>query len=128
MSDSLMYGGARLQIDGYSEVLRDLYLAGADSDDLKAITRPLAERIAATGRALAPKKSGRLAASIKPKNSRVSVTVRTPARVKYAPVRHWGKDGTSGTHFLSRAEETHRAATYAGIEAGIDELLQKRNL
>ena len=54
MSDSLMYGGVRLQIDGYSEVLRDLYLAGADSDDLKAITRPLAERIAATGRALAP--------------------------------------------------------------------------
>lgn len=128
MSDSLMYGGARLKIDGYSEVLRDLYLAGADSDDLKAITRPLAERIAATGRALAPKKSGRLAASIKPKNSRVYVTVRTPARVKYAPVRHWGKDGTSGTHFLSRAEETHRAATYAGIEAGIDRLLQKRNL
>lgn len=128
MSDSLMYGGARLQIDGYSEVLRDLYLAGADSDDLKAITRPLAERIAATGRALAPKKSGRLAASIKPKDSRVSVTVRTPTRVKYAPVRHWGKDGTSGTHFLSRAEETHRAATFAGIEAGIDELLQKRNL
>lgn len=128
MSDSLMYGGVRLQIDGYSEVLRDLYLAGADSDDLKAITRPLAERIAATGRALAPKKSGRLAASIKPKNSRVSVTVRTPARIKYAAPVHWGWDGESGSQFLSKAEETHRAATYAGIEAGIDRLMQKHNL
>ena len=122
------WGGARLEWQGYRELMRDIYLAGADSDDLKAITRPLAERIAATGRALAPKKTGRLAASIKAKDSRVTVTAYIPARIKYAAPVHWGWDGESGSQFLSKAEETHRAATYAGIEAGIDRLLQKRNL
>lgn len=128
MGDSVMYGAARIEIEGYSEVLRDLYLAGQDADDLKEITAPLAERIASTGRALAPKKSGRLAGAIKAKKSRVSVTAYTPARIRYAPVRHWGIDGASGTHFLSKAEEINRSATYAGIEAGISRLLTKRNL
>lgn len=121
-------GAVRLEIQGYQQLLRDLYLTGQEASDLKSITAPLAEKIAATGRTLAPKKSGRLAASIKPKKSRLSVTAFTPARIKYAPVRHWGNDGHSGTHFLSKAEEINRSATYAGIEAGINRLLTRHNL
>lgn len=123
-----VWGGARLEVQGYRELMRDMYLAGAESDDLKAITRPLAEKIAASGRALAPKKTGRLAGAIKAKNSRVSVTAYIPARIKYAAPLHWGRDGASGPQFLSKAEQTHRSATYAGIEAGINRLLTKHNL
>ena len=122
------WGEARLEWQGYRELMRDMYLAGAESEDLKAITRPLAEKIAASGRALAPKKTGRLAGAIKAKNSRVSVTAYIPARIKYAAPVHWGWDGASGSQFLSKAEEIHRSATYAGIEAGINRLLGKHNL
>lgn len=122
------WGGARLEWQGYRELMRDMYLAGEDADDLKAITRPLAEKIATTGRALAPKKTGRLAASIKAKDSRVTVTAFIPARIKYGAPVHWGWDGESGSQFLSKAEEINRSATYAGIEAGISRLLTKRNL
>lgn len=122
------WGGARLEWQGYRELMRDMYLAGAESEDLKAITRPLAEKIAASGRALAPKKTGRLAASIKAKDSRVTVTAYIPARIKYAAPVHWGWDGESGSQFLSKAEEIHRSATYAGIEAGINRLLTRHNL
>lgn len=122
------WGEARLEWQGYRELMRDMYLAGAESEDLKAITRPLAEKIAASGRALAPKKTGRLAGAIKAKNSRVSVTAYIPARIKYAAPVHWGWDGASGPQFLSKAEEIHRSATYAGIEAGINRLLTKHNL
>lgn len=123
-----VWGGVRLEVQGYRELMRDMYLAGAESDDLKAITRPLAEKIAASGRALAPKKSGRLAGAIKAKNSRVSVTAYIPARIKYAAPVHWGWYGADGPQFLSKAEQTHRSATYAGIEAGISRLLTKHNL
>lgn len=123
-----VWGAARLEVQGYRELMRDMYLAGAESEDLKAITRPLAEKIAASGRALAPKKTGRLAGAIKAKNSRVSVTAYIPARIKYAAPVHWGWDGESGSQFLSKAEEIHRSATYAGIEAGINRLLGKHNL
>lgn len=121
-------GGVRLEIQGYRELMRDMYLAGAEAEDLKAITRPLAERIATSGRALAPKKTGRLAGAIKAKNSRVSVTAYIPARIKYAPPLHWGWDGATGSQFLSKAEEINRPATFAGIEAGITRLLTKHNL
>lgn len=82
-----------IQVAGLREFRRSL--STADAATTKIINEELraaAEKVADTARSLAPRKTGRLAASLKPYATGNRVGVRS--RLPYANVQHWG--GTTG--------------------------------
>lgn len=121
--------GGSVEIQGIKRLLRDAERVGVAAEDLKDLTHRLATPIAGLARSLAPHKTGRLAAGIKPSRSKRKVMVRvgSKSRLPYAGVRHWGRDGSSGPRWLSQAEETLRPRTFAGFGEGIKELLDKHD-
>lgn len=121
--------GIKVEIYGTHALLKDAEAVGVAAEDLKELTYRLGLPIAARARTLAPKKSGRLAAAIKPARSKRKVMVRvgTKSRLPYAAPVHWGWDGESGPRFLSQAEEQLRAKTFRDFNEGIKDLLEKYN-
>lgn len=121
--------GASVETTGIKALLRDAEAVGVAATDLKELTYRLALPIAALGATLAPRRSGRLAAGIKPSRSKRKVMVRvgTKSRLPYAGAVHWGWDSRSGPRFLSVAEEQMRPRTFAGLGEGIKDLLEKYN-
>lgn len=82
------------RIEGLNEVLRDLHRFG-DKDTPKAIraaNKQAAEVVVPTARAEAPRRSGRLAASVAAKATQKygAVKAGTAARVPYAGPIHFG--------------------------------------
>lgn len=123
-------GPLRVQVHGIKRLARDAEAAGIDATDLKELTYRLATPIANLARTLAPKRSGRLAAGIKPSRSKRKVMVRvgSASRLPYAGVNHYGLDSRSGPRWLSKAEERLRPQTFRGFEDGIQDLLDHHNL
>lgn len=121
--------GGSVEIQGIKKLLADAEAVGVAVTDLKDLTYRLATPIAALAKTLAPHKTGRLQAGIKPSRSKRKVMVRvgSKGRLPYAAVRHWGPDSRSGPRWLSQAEETLRPRTFAGFGEGIKELLDKHD-
>lgn len=121
--------GASVETTGIKALLRDAEAVGVAATDLKELTYRLALPIATLARTLAPHRTGRLAAGIRPSKSKRKVMVRvgTKSRLPYAAPNHWGRDSRSGPRWLSRAEETLRPRTFAGLGEGIRDLLTKYN-
>lgn len=106
-----------VRVEGLAQLRRDLRTMGAELDrELRDDLKRAAEReVLPTARALAPRKTGRLASSLRvtARGNRVSISSRVP----YANVQHWG--GTTGRghqlgHGATRVQGTYfitRAAT-----------------
>lgn len=129
LDGSVRLDGGTVEVTGIKALLRDAEAVGVAVEDLKDLTYRLATPIADLARSLAPVKSGRLAAGIKPSKSKRKVMVRvgSASRLPYAGVRHWGADSMSGPRWLSKAEEALRPRTFAGFGEGIKDLLEKHN-
>lgn len=121
--------GASVSVTGITALCRDALAVGVAAQDLTELTVKLAQPIAALAKTLAPHKTGRLAAGIKPSRSKLRVMVRvgTATRLPYAGVNHWGTTGHNGPEWLSHAEERLRTQTFAGFGEGIADLLTKYN-
>ena len=121
--------GASVRVTGMKALLKDAEAVGVAAEDLKDLTFRLGQPIARLAATMAPHKTGRLAAGIKPSKSKRKVMVRvgTRTRLPYAGVNHWGRDGRSGPRWLSRAEETLRPKTFADFGEGIKDLLDQHN-
>ena len=121
--------GGAVEVQGVKALLRDAEAVGVAATDLKDLTHRLATPIASLARTLAPHRTGRLAAGIRPSRSKRKVMVRvgSKTRLPYAAVRHWGPDSRSGPRWLSRAEEALRPRTFAAFGEGIKELLDAHN-
>lgn len=130
--------GTTVRLEGVNDLLLDARRVGIEVNDLSALTSRIAGPIAARARALVPystvKKYGKTANVhirdfIKPSKSRtaVRVYVGTPSRMPYAAVNHWGRDGSSGPKWLSRAEEQLRPQSINAFADGLEELLQRNN-
>jgi len=86
-------GGGRglIQADGAKQLRRSLKQAGLDVSDLKAAHKAVAELIASRSAPNAPRRSGALAASVRPAGTAREAVVRAGrARVPYAGPVHWG--------------------------------------
>lgn len=111
-------------------MLRDAERAGIAVEDLGRFTYAMAKPIAALARDLAPRgPTGNLKRSIRPSRSKKAVRVTSgtnseTARVQYAAVNHWGRDGHSGPKWLSVAEERLRPQTMRQFSEGIKKLLR----
>jgi hypothetical protein len=80
-----------LQVDGARQLRATLKAAGDDLEDLKAVHATVARYVALRAAAMAPRRSGRLAASVRGNQAKTAATVRAGgARVPYANPIHWG--------------------------------------
>lgn len=85
-------GGPNVQVEGLNRMVRTLRRAGADLGDLKDAHRRAAEVVLPAAAAIAPHRSGRLAASLRAGATAGAGTVKAGGKAKapYANPIHWG--------------------------------------
>jgi hypothetical protein len=120
-------------IEGLGPVLRDLRRLG-EVDALKAIKQAnldAAEMVAEAGKAEAPRRSGRLAASIRPSATAKVGMVRagTAVRVPYAGPIHfgWFRRHIRPNPFLYKALDKRIGEVYAAYTRQIDKAIERFN-
>jgi hypothetical protein len=80
-----------VRVEGARELRRTLKAAGNDLEDLKKVNATIARYVALRAAAMAPRRSGRLAGSVRGNQAKTMAAVRAGgARVPYANVIHWG--------------------------------------
>lgn len=81
--------GPVVKVEGMRRLRRELKRAGVDLSDLRDVNLQAAQTVA--GAVLPPRRTGRLAGSIRPGASRTAGVVRAGgARIPYAGPIHWG--------------------------------------
>lgn len=86
-----MASGPLVRVDGARELRRTLKAAGDDLEDLRKVNATIARYVSLRAAAMAPRRSGRLAGSVRGSNAKTSATVRVGgASVPYAGPIHWG--------------------------------------
>jgi hypothetical protein len=80
-----------IRIEGLDELARSMRRAGEDMTELKEAHTRAAEIVADRAAELAPRRSGRLAGSIRPaKQAKLARVMAGGAKVPYANPIHWG--------------------------------------
>jgi hypothetical protein len=83
--------GAALQVDGARKLRATLKRAGISVQDLKDAHRQVAEMVAARSAPRAPRRTGRLAGTVRPAGTQSAAIIRAGrASVPYAGPIHWG--------------------------------------
>lgn len=83
---------AGITVEGAAQLRRTLRRAGSDLKDLKDANAKAAKIAAQASAALAPKRSGRLAATIRSSGTKTQGILRAgAARAPYANAVHWGR-------------------------------------
>lgn len=128
--------GGSVQIDGLKELQSTMRKLGADMADWNALNGKVGDLVANASRVMAPKRSGRLAGSIRSGRTRTAAIVRMGgARVPYANAVHWGTGprlGRRGPHnivghrFIWQAaqdtEATWQRIYLEGLQAMVDKV------
>lgn len=102
-----------LEVRGFAQLRRTLRQAGADLEDMRSTNNSIAQFVGATAAQRAPRRSGMLAASWAPSNSKTAANVRFG--VVYASPVHWGvgpRSGLRGPHNIA----PNRFATEAAAD------------
>ncbi|MGL5928601.1 MAG: hypothetical protein ACRCY8_06675 [Dermatophilaceae bacterium] len=124
-----MKGGVR--IDGLNRVVRDLQSLGVEVDDLKTVFGKIADAAADRAAAAAPRKSGRLAASIRGNRAKNKAVVTAGrARVPYAGAINygWRKRGIEPAEFMQESDRQMRQVAPRMLEQGIDKIIKGKGL
>lgn len=120
--------GAVVQVRGLRELRRDLRKIGDDLRDLKAVNAAVAALVAVAGTSRAPRRTGRLAGSVRGNRAAGRATVSAGgASVPYAGPIHWGwpARGIEAQPFLSDAALATESAWLPLYEAGIEKALDR---
>lgn len=127
--------GGGLHVTGLKQLVRDLEQLGINADDLKAAFRRIGTIVAAEGVSRINSKSGALAATVRPSNTKNKASVRAGSKaVPYAGVYHYGRYFTStgtrieGTLFLRNAARDKTPEMIRAIEAEMQVLIRKAGL
>ena len=89
-----MMAGPVVEVEGARELRRTLKAAGDDLSDLTKVNATISRYVAMRAAAMSPRKSGRLAGSLRGSQAKASATVRAGgARIPYAGVIHYGWPG-----------------------------------
>ena len=117
-------------VEGLRETVRSLQRFGVEVGDLKAAFKRIGSFVQRDAQSLAPKKTGRLAASIRPSNTKNKSIIRAgSARVVYAGVQHYGGYNNIKPHpFLSKAVEDNREKVKQELDRELGDLIRKLNL
>lgn len=118
------------RVDGLRETVRSLERFGVQVADLKAAFKKIGAFISDEARTLAPKKSGRLAASIKPSNTKNKSIVRAGgAKIPYAGVIHYGGYNNISPHpFLTDAVSRNEGQVVKMMDDELNHLIKSLGL
>lgn len=122
---------AEVQVKGLNEALRALKAFGDDMNDLKDANQELGSTIASRASALAPKRSGALAGSIRANRAQKKVQIKAGgAAVPYAGVIEygWAARGIRPQSYLRRAAFSNKDYIATKYEENIQRSIQKYNL
>lgn len=120
-----------VRVTGIRESVRKLERLGAQTSDLKGAFRKVGDNVTKVARRLAPKRTGRLAASIRPSNAKNRSVIRAGrASVPYAGPIHWGwpKRNIAAQPFLADAVEQEQDRSLTIIEAELQRIVRQLNL
>jgi hypothetical protein len=112
-----------MQVEGARELRRTMKAAGEDLSDLKETHLRVASQVVPVARTLAPKRSGRLANSIRPGGTKTAAVIKAGGKaVPYANPIHWGwgRRHIAANPWMARAakqtEPTWTATYTASVE------------
>lgn len=119
-----------VHLSGLRETIRSLERLGVAVTDMKAVFLKIGNMVAGNAQSLAPRRSGRLAASIKPSKTKNKALVRAgSARVPYAGVIHFGGyNNINANPFLTEAVRQSQSKAVQEMEDGLQDLIRKYGL
>jgi phage gpG-like protein len=128
-------GEITVHVDGIREMQRELRRVDPEiARELRPALKTAADVALPAARALAPRRTGRLAASLRASVSGSTARIRSP--LPYAGVQHWGGTirprGTPilirRTEFISRAVARNEERIVDELGDAIDTVLRRHNL
>lgn len=118
---------AKVRVTGLREVTQALDEFATDLEDVKGFT-DLATQAASTAARFAPKRSGRLASSIKPEVSKNRISVKVGAVYGGAINYGWRKRNIKPASFLEKADRDLTPKAVSALDRGIDDAIRKAGL
>lgn len=117
-------------VEGVREVVRSLERLGVAVTDLKAVFKNIGNKVVSDAQSLVPRKSGRLAATIKSSNAKNKAIVRAgSARVPYAGVQEYGGyNNIAPSNYLRGAVEQNQAYAVKTMDDGLRQLIRQYDL
>jgi len=126
MADALPF-----TVDGIPQLQRALRGLAGDIEDLDDAFTRIADLAARTASSAAPRRTGRLAGTVRGIASKNKATVTAgSATVGYAgPINYgWPRRNIRATHFMQRADPVINARAVGLLEADIDTAIRRRGL
>jgi hypothetical protein len=123
--------GDGVHVQGLRELVRDLEGVGVEVADLKEAFGGIAKRAADLAASFAPRRTGRLRASIRGDRAKNKATVRAGgAKAPYSGAINygWRRRGIAPSGFMQRADAQIRPTVTDDIEAALVHLIQQRGL
>lgn len=120
-----------VRVTGLNSLVRNLHKMGVSLEDLREAFGKLAADAADLAADLAPRRTGRLAASIRGSRARNYAAVTAGSkRVSYAGVINygWPKRNIEASRFMQRADMLMRPRATAEIQAAINRLIRQGDL
>lgn len=120
------------KVEGLTETLRGLQRIGVEAGDLKDAMAEIAAEGARLASSFAPKRSGRLASSVRGNRAKAKavVTAGRARTVPYARVINygWPKRGIRAARFMQRADEQLQPRAVEMLETGLDKAIRRAGL
>jgi phage gpG-like protein len=115
-------------LEGEKELRRTLKAAGDDLADLKAAHARTADTVSVRGRQKAPRRSGRLAGSVRPSGTKTAAVIRAGGgAIPYAGVQEYGWPAhhiPAQPYLVPAAEET-QPTWEAEYQADVEKILAR---
>lgn len=119
---------AGIRVEGARELRATLKRAGDDLQDLKDAHRDAAQIVTAASRVKAPKRTGRLAASVRGSGAAATATIRAGrSSVPYAGPIHWGWPARNikAQPFITEAAQATEPIWTREYEAAVNKVLHR---
>lgn len=124
-----LQGGVR--IEGLNKFIRNLEALGADVDDLKGAFSAIASEGARLASSFAPKRTGRLASSIRGNKSKNKAVVSAGKKsVPYAGAINygWPRRNIQKSSFMQKADNVMQPRALVLLERNLDQVIRENRL
>lgn len=122
----------QVKVTGIAKLNRDLRALGVEVDDLKAAMTKIAAMAARAAEGFAPKRSGRLAATVrgnKARNRAVVIAGRGKARLYAGPINYgWPKRNIKPQPFMQQADKAVAPRVVPTLQADLNRLIRAKGL
>lgn len=125
-----MAGETALRVEGLGKLVRELESLGVAVEDLKDTMGEISAAAVEVIEPNIPVRSGALRSTIRGTRSKGrAAAIAGRARVPYAPVVNYGRDGKSGARFMQAADTPENVQRWAQmLDAGIQRAIERAGL